>query len=314
VIGPDGSELLRLAGGALAAGTQPVFSGAPAAEGPAAGAMATDIDVALAADQVPAQITHRITYDLPADAPALILIGSRTLDGPALTVDPRLPLVLASPLRGSGWVTGNGCCVADSIHRFLRLAVDGGHYTKPETFAIDWLQLQDGRLYRGDGSRNEQWFGFGAEVLAAAEGPVVSVREGMPEETPNQPPVAVLGPADYAGNHVVIQTAPAVWTIYAHLQPGSIRVAVGERVTPGQPLGRLGNTGNSAAPHLHFQLSDGPDVLTANSLPFVFDRYTLAGTVDPRRTRLPRGAIVRAGHPWRGHRWRRLARTRFGSA
>jgi hypothetical protein len=289
IISPEGGVLLLLAGDALAASTQPVFSGEPSAEVPVAGTVATVIDVALAADRVPARITHRITYDVPADAPALTLIGSRTLHGPALTVDPRPALVLASPVRGDGWVTAQGCCGADSIHRFLRLAVDGS-LTKPETFAIDWVQLQGGRLFTGDGSRNEQWFAFGADVLAATEGTVVHVRDGMPEEIPNEPPVAVLQPADYAGNQVVIQLTPAVWAVYAHLQPGSLRVAVGDRVTPGQPLGRLGNSGNTTAPHLHFQLSDGPDVLTANSLPFVFDRYTLAGTVDPLTAQAALGA------------------------
>jgi murein DD-endopeptidase MepM/ murein hydrolase activator NlpD len=149
-------------------------------------------------------------------------------------------------------------------------------------FAIDWIQLQGERLFSGDGSHNEQYFCFGADVLSATAGTVVSVRDDMPEETPNQPPRNVLQPADYAGNNVIVQVAPAVWATYAHLQPGSIRVAAGDQVTAGQPLGLLGNSGNSTAPHLHFQLSDGPDVLTSNSVPFVFDRYTLAGTVDPQ--------------------------------
>ena len=78
--------------------------------------------------------------------------------------------------------------------------------------------------------------------------------------------------------------APGVYAFYAHLQPGSIRVQVGETVTTGQVLGLLGNTGNSTAPHLHFQLADGPDVLTATSLPFVLDHWTLAGTIDPAST------------------------------
>jgi murein DD-endopeptidase MepM/ murein hydrolase activator NlpD len=143
------------------------------------------------------------------------------------------------------------------------------------------MQLQGGRLFTGDGSRNEQYFCFGADILAAAAGTVVSVREGMPEETPNQPPVAVRKAADYAGNNVVIQVGPAIWATYAHLQPGSIRVAVGDTVAEGQLLGLLGNSGNSTSPHLHFQLSDGPDILTSTSLPFVFDGYTLAGALDP---------------------------------
>src|SRR4051794_19606341 len=112
VLGPDGVTLLRLAGEALAASTQPVFVGSPSATVPVAGTMATVIDVALAPDQVPAQLTHRITYDLSADAPSLSLIGSRTLNGPALTIDPRGPLMIAAPLHGDGWVTVNGCCGA----------------------------------------------------------------------------------------------------------------------------------------------------------------------------------------------------------
>ena len=159
--------------------------------------------------------------------------------------------------------------------------VDGSRFYKTETFAYDWLRIQDGRLFEGDGSQVEQWFNYGAEVIAAAEGTVVAVRDGMPEEVLGQPPVNVKTPRHYSGNHVV-QIQPNVWATYAHLQPGSIAVSVSDHVTTGQLLGLLGNTGNSLlATHLHFQLSDGPEIATSSSLPFVFDRYTLAGTVNP---------------------------------
>jgi hypothetical protein len=208
-------------------------------------------------------------------------MDSREITIPELVVDPRAPLVIAPPLRGAGWVNANGCCLADTPHRATRLVVDGSQYVKPETFAIDWVRLEGGRQWTGDGAQNEQHFAFGADVVAVAEGTVVAVRDDMPEETPRQPPVAVQHAADYAGNHVVVQMQPEVWAIYAHLQPGSISVGVGERVTTGQRLGGLGNSGNTTDPHLHFQISDGPDALSSNSLPFVFDRYTLAGTVAP---------------------------------
>ncbi len=123
--------------------------------------------------------------------------------------------------------------------------------------------------------RNEQWFGHGAEVAAAAAGTVVFARDGRPEGTPFAPPM----PAE--GNQVVVRIGPGVWAFYAHLQPGSVAVAVGDEVATGQPIGRLGNSGGSLAPHLHFGLLDGPDPLTANSLPFAIDRYTLMGSVDP---------------------------------
>jgi murein DD-endopeptidase MepM/ murein hydrolase activator NlpD len=68
------------------------------------------------------------------------------------------------------------------------------------------------------------------------------------------------------------------------MQPGSIRVQIGVSVKVGEVLGLLGNTGNTEAPHLHFQLADGPDILTATSLPFVIDTRTLAGAVSPEST------------------------------
>ena len=285
VSAPDGGVLLRLEGDTLAAVTQPVFfTGAPPlVQIPVGVTVATVIDLVLPPGQVPERISHRITYTLPADAPALTLVDSRAVAGPDLAVDPRAPLVIAPPLRGPGWFDANGCCLAETPHRAARLAVDGARYAKIETFAIDWLQFQGGRLFTGDGTQNEQYFAFGAEVVSVAEGTVVAVRNDMPEETPNQPTVAVHHPDDYAGNRVVVQLQPDVWVTYAHLQPGSVAVRVDERVAAGQRLGRLGNSGNSTAPHLHFQLSDGPDVLTSNSLPYVFDRYTLTGTVDPER-------------------------------
>jgi murein DD-endopeptidase MepM/ murein hydrolase activator NlpD len=162
--------------------------------------------------------------------------------------------------------------------------VDGSHLVKFELFAIDWIRLVDNRLFTGDGTRNEDYFAFGAELLAVADGTVVFVRDGLPEDTPNEPPTTVHQPLDYGGNEVVLEIAPGVYAFYAHLQPGSIRVQIGETVTTGQVLGLLGNTGNSTAPHLHFQLADGPDILTATSLPFVLDHYTLVGSIAPEST------------------------------
>ncbi len=65
------------------------------------------------------------------------------------------------------------------------------------------------------------------------------------------------------------------------MKPGSVRVRVGERVRRGQVLGQLGNSGNSATPHLHLQVQIGRSFLS-DGLPFVFDRFQLLGQItDP---------------------------------
>ena len=63
------------------------------------------------------------------------------------------------------------------------------------------------------------------------------------------------------------------------MQPGSLRVEVGDRVRRGQVLGLLGNTGNTDAPHLHFHIMDGPSPLQSNGLPFVHPRFEGQGLV-----------------------------------
>jgi hypothetical protein len=239
------------------------------------------MDVAVPHGHVPQRLTHHITYDLPADAHGLALIGSREIAGPELVVDSRPPVVIAPPLRGTGWFSVQGCCTPNG-HRSLRYALNGERIIKAETFAIDWVQLRDGFAFTGDGTRNEQYFGFGSDVFAAADGTVVFVRDDLPEETPGLEPLHVKKPIDFAGNQVVLRLGSDVWAVYAHLQTGSVKVRVGEEVTTGQVLARLGNSGNTNAPHLHFVVTDHPDFVIARSVPFVFNRYVEAGFVTPQ--------------------------------
>lgn len=139
---------------------------------------------------LPVLLTHRIAYDLPADLnPALrALIGSLEVSAPVLAVNRRTPTVIAAPLQGPGWFNAVGCCLASALHRRL-LYPANGTWVKGETFAIDWLQERDGRLFEGDGSRNSQWFGFGAPLLAVADGTVVGVVDGKPDIAPGAPPI-----------------------------------------------------------------------------------------------------------------------------
>jgi murein DD-endopeptidase MepM/ murein hydrolase activator NlpD len=66
-----------------------------------------------------------------------------------------------------------------------------------------------------------------------------------------------------------------VFAAFAHLAPGSVAVAPGQAVRNGDVLGRVGHTGNSTAPHLHFQLMDSPDPLHARGVPCVFRAYEI---------------------------------------
>lgn len=57
-------------------------------------------------------------------------------------------------------------------------------------------------------------------------------------------------------------------------------VKIGDRVTTGQRLGLLGNSGNTSAPHLHFHVMSGPSPLGSDGMPYVLERFSLLGAID----------------------------------
>jgi len=280
VVDPSGKDLATIAGAALEAATQTLLTQAPGARIPASAAVSVDVDLALKPGTAPQSLTHRIAYKLAPDAPMASLIGVLAIEGPVVRVDRSALLVIKPPLKGKGWFAVNGCC-GPNVHRDTRIAIDGSHIATSETFAIDWTRVENGRMFEGNGARNEQHYAFGADLLAVADGIVVATRDGMPEETPFKPVVSVKAPEDYGGNHVIIEIAPGVFAVYAHMQTGSVAVKPGDRVKAGEILGRLGNSGNTTAPHLHFAILDKANFFAGRSLPFVIDSFTYAGSALP---------------------------------
>jgi Peptidase family M23 len=187
------------------------------------------------------------------------------------------PVVLGPPVRGGIWVAAEGCCDENTHHRRGLLVVDGNEVV-PQRFAIDWIKLdRRHRAWVGDPARLSSYFNYGQPLIAVADGTVVVARDGRPDQPPpNNPTPPSL--EELPGNHVVLRIGPGIYVLYAHLVPGSARVRVGQRVRRGQLLGRLGNSGNSATPHLHLQVQITRSFLS-DGLPFVFDRFQLIGQI-----------------------------------
>jgi Peptidase family M23 len=224
--------------------------------------------------KLPRHLVHRIevtTYP-PSEIDATTYLAAPT------AVGRREPLVVAPPLRGPGWVVGNGCCREPTSHRSSVIAINGGLYAG-ERFAIDFFQLDaERRLADGPPEELSSYPYYGDEVLSATAGRVVAVVDRLPDVgiSLSLPPITA---ADAGGNHVVVKLGPRRYAFYAHLIPGSVRVHVGDRVRVGETLGLLGNSGNSNAPHLHFQLMDGPIPLGSNGIPFRFSRFRGEGVL-----------------------------------
>jgi biotin carboxyl carrier protein len=278
VLDPAAKELTRIEGPVLVAATQTLLDKKPVTEIPASAAVSVDVDLIVPPGTAPERVTHRLVYSVPAGTSTAVFVEPPVIDGPEVAINRRAATVIKPPVKGDGWLSTSACCTPN-VHRDLRVAVNGRRIETPETFAVDWALLKGDRVYEGDGSRNDQFYVYGADVYAVANGTVVSVQDGKPDAAPNK----AMTPktlSDFGGNQVMLEIAPKVYAVYAHLQPGSLRVKVGDTVKVGATLAKIGNTGPSLGPHLHFGLLNRPDLFTGRSLPFVIDRYTLAGRAD----------------------------------
>jgi Peptidase family M23 len=190
----------------------------------------------------------------------------------------RAPVVLGAPVRGGIWVADEGCCDLDTHHRRGLLSVDG-NLVVPQRFAIDWIMLdRRHRAWVGNPARLSSYFSYGQPEIAAAAGTVVVARDGIPNTPPPHDPTKPPPLAGLTGNYVELRVGPGVYITYAHMKPGSVRVHVGQRVRLGQLLGQLGNSGNSATPHLHLQVQITSSFVS-DGLPFVFKRFQLLGQI-----------------------------------
>lgn len=172
---------------------------------------------------------------------------------------------LIFPFRGNGIVTQAS-------------AANGGHRNGSGQFAIDAMALGENYAPQKTAAFavNTDVVGFGRELIAPGAGVVAIARGDRPDQ-----PVPGESNEDFhlpefrgagdPGNHVIIDHGNGEFSMIGHLMAGSLAVRVGERVTQGQRIGALGNSGDSFAPHVHHQLQDGPAWQPASGLPC---RYT----------------------------------------
>jgi murein DD-endopeptidase MepM/ murein hydrolase activator NlpD len=220
---------------------------------------------------------------LPSDGLAILAHG-RDADGKPVesrTVlkveDHRSANEYVFPLAGT-WYVGAGPNL-ESPHR----------WAANEEFAYDLAALGgDGLTHKGDGSHLADYYAYGRDVLVVADGVVVEAGADATEANSRlkQPgeseedfesrtrleQMKLLAQSYKAplGNYVIVRHAGGEFSHYAHLKQGSVRVKAGDTVKRGQVIAQLGQTGNSTEPHLHFQLTDGPDPLYSRGVPILF--------------------------------------------
>jgi peptidase M23-like protein len=228
--------------------------------------------VPLGTAAAPKSIQHRLTIETGTGDS----VRTQTLDGPVVPVTAQA-VAIGPPLRGGPWLTGNGPADA-SGHRRSIVPINGTPAIG-QRFAIDFVKVaDDDKTFKGDQLKNESYYAEGVDALAVANGTVVEVKDSIPENVPGANSRAVpITLETVGGNHVVIDIGGGYYAFYAHLKPGSLKVKLGDKVTRGQVIGLVGNTGNSTEPHLHFHVADGISPLGSEGVPYRLDSFEIVG-------------------------------------
>lgn len=170
------------------------------------------------------------------------------------------------PLSGK-WCVINGPGLY-GIHREAYSFTEGKVYS-PQGFALDVVKVDDSlKSHMNDGNENDDYYAFGESVYAPLSGQIVDRSSNIFDNLPGD-----RNWTQAMGNYIVIQNRSDRNILLAHMKQDSISVKVGDTVNEGEEVGRVGNSGNSSEPHLHFHLSDTSDQNFSNGLPMIFKKY-----------------------------------------
>ena len=200
------------------------------------------------------------------------------------------PIIVQFPLRGE-WLSPNTPGTKVPSHGTNQLGT---------RYAYDFIQVDWNRMgtpayrvgvmqYLFSGVKLSDYYCWGQEVYSPCDGIVVGAEDGYAENEKTNL-LADMSNAyknahyfdpekddiqSVAGNYVIIKYSENVYAALCHLQTGSIQVSVGQMIKKGEVIGRVGHSGNSFAPHLHFQLMDSGDITVANGVPCAFEQYEI---------------------------------------
>ena len=200
------------------------------------------------------------------------------------------PIIVEFPLRGE-WLSPNTPGTKVPSHGTNQLGT---------RYAYDFIQVDWNRIgtpayrvgvmqYLFSGVKLSDYYCWGQEVYSPCDGIVVVAEDGYAENEKTNL-LADMSNAyknahyfdpekddiqSVAGNYVIIKYSENVYAALCHLQTGSIQVSVGQMIKKGEVIGRVGHSGNSFAPHLHFQLMDSSDISVANGVPCAFEQYEI---------------------------------------
>jgi Peptidase family M23 len=152
-------------------------------------------------------------------------------------------------------------------------------------FAYDFVLLDEElRMFKAPPRVNEDYYGWDKSVLCPGEGEITGLaNDSIDNQFGTLPEFDVqahikepeVSMAKHFGNYLMIDHGKNEFSVLAHLRRGSIKAKLGDIVSKGDLLGRIGTSGDSFFPHLHYQVQQGKSFLKSEGLPSIFESFDL---------------------------------------
>ena len=151
-----------------------------------------------------------------------------------------------------------------------RNVIQNHHFVphRHQRYALDIIQIVDGHSFSGNGTSNEDYYCFGKRLYAPANGKIIALENSIEDNIPGH-----LNTEQDLGNYIIIDHLNGEYSFMVHFKKNSIIVSIGDNVLKGQEVGKVGNSGNSTEPHLHYHLQTTSDTSTGIGLPAQFLNY-----------------------------------------
>jgi hypothetical protein len=215
--------------------------------------------------RVPSKLRHRVLTD------------AFVADGPTIGTHYTKLRVLDSPVQGANWLASDGPSIDQDNHHRRGLVTIDGRAVISRRYAIDWMQSEHGSMYAGDPHNSRSYYSYGKPVFAVADGRILTARDGLPDNVPGHDaefhPAVPITFDTVAGNTVVLELGGGQYAHYMHLESGSLRVKTGDLVRRGQELGKVGDSGDARAPHLHFEVTTSARFGVGEGVPYLIEGY-----------------------------------------
>jgi hypothetical protein len=185
-----------------------------------------------------------------------------------IPVPAKMETPLSLPFKGQWMVFWGGDTAEQNQH----------HDVSNQKYAFDFIGVgENGKTRKGKTQANEDYFAFGREILAPADGEVTDVINGVRDNTPGS-----MNPFSALGNAVLIQHGKYEVSVLAHLKVNSVTVKVGDKVKRGQVIGLCGNSGNSSEPHLHFHVQNTTVIQDGTGMKCYFQKVVIKGEKEAK--------------------------------